>query len=365
MAVGNEVRVLGTQLARARAAIGLSLKEAADLAGVTAVELGRWENNESEPSVDNLWRLAAQYGRPTDYFLKDVSPRPASVHFRVTEAPSLREFSLETRQTLARFEELCRYEADLEHLAERDVEVLLRRHKTSDGEALALEVRKELSLGADPITDIRRTLERSGVRVFSLPIPDSRIAGVSWWHKDYGPCLLVNVGDHPNRRTFTLAHEIGHLARTTEGNVCDLDESNPAERAANEFAAGFLIPAWDLADYVESHPPSKGIDWDYLRRAGSRYHVSAEALGIRAEALGLIPNGTMARLRQSMPPQFRPRRGRVPKWKRQLGERYVSAAYSAYQREAISLGRLARYLGVDIRAASAAIERRDLTTRWA
>lgn len=66
--------------------------------------------------------------------------------------------------------------------------------------------------------------------------------------------LYVNAGDHINRKTFTIAHELGHwilhrdffLAHPDDYPVLPRfqspDSSNPYEQEANSFAAQVLVP---------------------------------------------------------------------------------------------------------------------------
>lgn len=66
--------------------------------------------------------------------------------------------------------------------------------------------------------------------------------------------LYVNAGDHINRQTFTIAHELGHwvlhrdffLAHPDKYPVLprfqNPDSSNPYEQEANCFAAQVLVP---------------------------------------------------------------------------------------------------------------------------
>lgn len=66
--------------------------------------------------------------------------------------------------------------------------------------------------------------------------------------------IRINFADHPVRRRFTLAHELGHLLLHPIGESYRDRAFGPTgskqERAANEFAASLLIPLWILEPMV-------------------------------------------------------------------------------------------------------------------
>ena len=54
----TEPRILGIQLEKARNSLGLTIPEIAGQTGIDENDLIKWESEESEPSIDNLWVLA-------------------------------------------------------------------------------------------------------------------------------------------------------------------------------------------------------------------------------------------------------------------------------------------------------------------
>jgi Zn-dependent peptidase ImmA (M78 family) len=98
--------------------------------------------------------------------------------------------------------------------------------------------------------------------------------------------IYLNATDTPERRRFTLAHELGHwvcqcLEGTTAPIYCRVqDVGNAADRAlereANVFAAELLMPRQELA---QVHAEGNDI--------ARRFAVSDEAMGWRLFNVGL------------------------------------------------------------------------------
>ena len=101
------------------------------------------------------------------------------------------------------------------------------------------------------------------------------------------PVIAVNSARPMPRRRFSIAHEIGHyllghnsLSFTGSGDGHGMIRRDPRqERAANAFAAEFLMPKKRLAR--EAHRYS-------LRALALRYKVSLQAMEIRLKELGLV-----------------------------------------------------------------------------
>lgn len=107
--------------------------------------------------------------------------------------------------------------------------------------------------------------------------------------------LWVAANEPPERRRFTIAHEIGHWEchRHEQGQLCLFDDraarSDPREREANTFAATLLMPAEPVAAAWE-HLCSLGGDHDdRVARLAARFAVSLPAMEWRLFNLGLAP----------------------------------------------------------------------------
>jgi Zn-dependent peptidase ImmA (M78 family)/DNA-binding XRE family transcriptional regulator len=357
--MSNEAKpkIISSQLEEARMSLGLSIDDVASEADIEANELSKWERGRGEPSIEQLWTLARVYHRSTDYFLRDTPKFRERLSFRLTKYRTVSDLPMQTREVVVRFDELCRAETELEGLLNKPRRLIVERI-TADvlPEQLAARERDRLQFNGRPIRDLRKVLTGAGVRIFMLPIKDRKISGISWWHREYGPCILINAYDEPRgRRTFTIAHEYAHLLRGHPPTICDLELDDPEEQYANRFASYFLIPAVDLKkefERVVGLPGTLPSDTQ-LGTVASRYGVSLEALSRRLEELGLIPRGSTDHYIAEWSARPRPRRGaRGPLWKRRLGDKFVSLAMEAHLEGHLSLGKFAHYLGMDVRKAA-------------
>ncbi|MDD6174067.1 MAG: ImmA/IrrE family metallo-endopeptidase [Elusimicrobia bacterium] len=102
--------------------------------------------------------------------------------------------------------------------------------------------------------------------------------------------IIVNVADSPNRRNFTIAHELGHylLGHADKPDYEVLyrrpiaDTSNkPMEQEANCFAANLLVPKQMLQKYISDYP---FINNEQLARI---FGVSSDVIGFRRQILGV------------------------------------------------------------------------------
>lgn len=105
-----------------------------------------------------------------------------------------------------------------------------------------------------------------------------------------GAEILIRRNDPPVRKKFTLAHELGHwtLAHLKTGQICFGDIAAPAltlrtqhkrqtpeEVWCNKFAAGILMPAKDVHDYIQR--PSETSLPEKISYGASRFQISEEA----------------------------------------------------------------------------------------
>ena len=120
--------------------------------------------------------------------------------------------------------------------------------------------------------------------------------------KDDRAIIGVNAAHHPNRRRFSIAHELGHYllhSKNTSSNVFvdaapvffrderSSDGTEYQEIQANAFAAELLMPESMLRAELRNGPVD-AFDDAALHQLAGRFGVSVQALSIRLARLGLI-----------------------------------------------------------------------------
>lgn len=350
--------ILGDQLRRARLTVQLTYEQVAEKLGIRKQEVTDWEAGHARPTLRQLEALGELYGREVDYFLRQTAGPPVQFQFRSATEKSFRELAPEALLVIARFDELCREAFELEHLLGkirpiRIAPVSKGRHPS----VLAREIRRSHGFGERPITKLRDHLGQRGVRIFELVVPLNQFSGFSYWHAEYGPCILVNAGELPGRRNFTLAHEFGHLLYHHRAFVCDIREEGEGsllndERTANLFGIEFLLPAEPVKEDVSRRGLSKRPSVKEVGTIAGRWGVSVQAMAYRLEDLGVVGRDWANAILASYRPErryFKP--SKTPTWERRLGADFVSNTLQAYSEGHISLGKVSHYLGLPLRKA--------------
>jgi Zn-dependent peptidase ImmA (M78 family) len=113
--------------------------------------------------------------------------------------------------------------------------------------------------------------------------------------------IAVNASHHPNRRRFTVAHELAHFELKHEGEHVDRDftvirrddkssvANDSLEIEANAFAACLLMPReFLLRDLRVNFKGDLDLSEEHLATIAKRYKVSTTALNYRLINLGLV-----------------------------------------------------------------------------
>lgn len=358
--------ILGLQLKKAREIIQFRPEEVGDRLNVHAKEVLDWEAERTIPSLEQLERMAKIYGREIDYFLRETPGPPVIIEFRSVTKRSFEELSEDARLIIARFDELCRTAYELELTLDKVQPALHRVPAGISPPNLALDQREGMGFGNRPIKNLQGHLAQLGVRVFELEVPPGQFSGSSYWHQDYGPCILINAKDVQGRRNFTLAHEYAHLLYGHEPSVCDIrDEGKPGpagdERSADLFAIEFLLPPEPVRENFSRRRLSKHPSIKEIGNMAGGWNVSVQAMGYRLEELKLVEKGYTRELLESYEPPPGWGRPKTPSWERRLGKSFVENALEAYHKGHISLGKLAHCLGQPVRKAFETAEKRKPT----
>ncbi len=309
MSIRVEALITPALLRWGRETASYDVETASAKVSVKPEALESWESGQARPSISQLRKLATLYKRPIALFYlpeppqaftvpKDyrrpnsagaVLPSPALL-FQLREAQSRRELLLELYEQT---------EGDIPSM-------VLSADLREDPETVAERIRSFLSVqldaqegwkpGRDTMYRWRAAFEQASVLVFQMQnVPWSEARGFSV-HSETLPLAVVNVKDAPNGRTFTMLHELTHLA-LRQGGICDLKERGEYASApddievfCNAVAGAVIVPREPLLrdELVRDYP--EGHEWrdDDLGRLARGFHCSREVVTRRLLVTGRV-----------------------------------------------------------------------------
>ncbi len=286
--------MFGERLKLARKKAGYSLRGLSDRLDrkASAQAIGKYERGEMMPSSGVLLSLVKTLDVPLEYLLSEQVEELEEVEFRKRSGTSAKD---RARVEAAVIDSLQRYIA-IEEILDLDSSSWKAPRfgnrflgLADEGEILAKDVRKEWKLGIDPIPNMTSLLEDRGIKVVLLPLPEG-VSGLTASvrrpaYKRTVPVIVVNHNITLERRRFTLAHELAH-------RLIDPDSNVDHEKASNVFAGAFLVSEAHLVWEIGKRRNALGYqEIIHLKRM---YRVSAAALLVRLEQLGIINKSVQA-----------------------------------------------------------------------
>ncbi len=178
---------------------------------------------------------------------------------------------------------------------QEDADMIRRKLISSTVEALLNELEIE-----NPLVDVKEIAEKKGALVVEEPLKDEDFSGFLYRSSDSPPVIGVNSLHHPNRKRFTIAHELGHMLLHPKTGVhldkvmIQMRDSKSAEGSdhdeieANRFAAELLMPAAFLERDIRSMGKIHADDETAIDSLAKRYGVSKQSMAIRLSGIGLV-----------------------------------------------------------------------------
>ena len=358
----------------AREDAGYSLE---DLPG-TLKNAEKWENGEETPTWADLRKLAKKYKRPSFFYFLPKPPKQEAdlIEFRADEkieeySPALR---LEIRKAKYRRNAFLHINEDM------GIKLPVFRKKvisTNDIHELATHIRNYLGVELDTQKEwlIMENGSKSydhknfldhwkeicfelGILVFEMEnVPESEVSGCSIYYNTC-PIVLLNGKNTPNRRIFTLMHELAHLTQGISA-ICDVDKHNSKETFCNKVAAEVLVPS-DTLDKTELFYKNGNLN---LSNASNIYGVSKQTIVYKLNSLNIISNELKEYLIQQIEEknkitkekkvarnkekEFFPMAAKHKK-KKYDGEPYTRLVLQAYENNIITAPKAVKYLDTPI-----------------
>lgn len=252
---------LAERIRQAREAAGFTQEEVARALGISRPAVAQLEAGHRKVSSLELLKLAQLFGRSMHEFFAASFERDgvAQVWRALPEARQ----EPATRAGMSRGVEVVNAILELEAMLglERLGPGLPRYalgkpastwEAVTQGAELAEGERQRLRLGIDPIDDVSAVLERAGVLVLGLQLPQG-VSGLTFLNRGAVICA-VNSSDAAARQRFSLAHEYCHALLdlgASPGIVSrEAQRKDPVEVRADAFAAAFLMPAEGIRGFL-------------------------------------------------------------------------------------------------------------------
>lgn len=338
--------MIGERIQQARKSAGLSLRALAEKAGVSAMAISKYENDQSTPSSRVLLALAKALGVRTEYFFRQVEVELEDVNHREHEALPEKE----ERKVLADVKEQLERWLTLEEVIPSpwgkafDLPKKLPKQVASydDIEEIAISVRDHWRLGLGPIPDLIDTLEARGIKVLITRYDGHKhFNGLSARLKG---APVVVVGQHwtGDRQRFTLAHELGHLV-LNDRLAQNLDE----EKACHRFAGAFLVPKPKVLECLGEK--RAWLEPQELHLLKHEWGLSMQAWSFRAKELKVINQQTNRRIWSEYMQHWKTAKLEPGKeYKAEQPRLFPQTVYRALAEDLISESKAAELLGMPL-----------------
>ncbi len=314
---------MGKNIRRLRQQRNWTIATLAARVGMNEVPLGRIERGINAPSASVIYRLVKVLGVSVDtLFAENEQDFHALKHeslgtpFLVTAGeqdehlpPGVLKIALALIEAVSALEDICGAQKKADIPLCIPVEPAL-----SAMEPLANKIRRFAGIENGIVFDYFELFETLGFRVIVLPLP-KKIESFSYYDPlNHNAFFFIMARLNPERQLFHLACELGKILIMTNSirqNTGLFQASYASEsskekpftphRAANRFAATFLMPAKAVNNTVNQLGIKKK-QWSYelLLRIKHRFGVSAEAFLYRLDELGLIDKSLIEPLKNKI-----------------------------------------------------------------
>lgn len=279
----------------ARRMAGLEEHDAARKLHVKPERLMEWEAGTRRPTITQLRKIADTYKRAVGIFFLSVPPpdEPIPTDFRrvdpLDEQPLSPQLLVAIRTARARRQSAL----DLfEELGESPRPFALRVRLGDNPETVGDKLRAALGVEAnrplgEPYANFNRwraAAEQAGVLVFQAErVRVNEMRGFSISDHPL-PSVVLNSADAPAGRTFSLLHELAHVA-LNKGGLCLLEAERPSsdlervEVFCNHVAGAALLPASQLlAEPAVPAGPRSVLRDEEVTAIAARHGVSEEVV---------------------------------------------------------------------------------------
>lgn len=342
----------GEKLKNIRKSLGLTLEEAAKIAGFKNFQtLSKIENGERAIKTAELVALAKAYSFDVNFFLLDKpEPIQSVIYWRAEQKPSKAKI-LESKLRMyfdryLHLQKILGFKEKGHKLFEITKQIETVNQSAKYGERYS----RDLELGERPALSLSTMLEEKWnlpIFYFELPKGASAISLIS----DGDAVICVNSLDAPWRRNFDIAHEIFHIVyKHTPPVECGKSNNLAIERLANAFASAFLLPGDSLIKEIERRKNKGPITLNDLMILACEFEISFAALLWRLVNLDKLSRKTADKILSS--PDIKEYDKHIRKNKSwdtpYISQKYLCMVFEAASRGIMTKMRAAEYLGIGV-----------------
>jgi len=314
---------LAKRLREARTNSGLSQEQVAQELGIPRTALVHIEAGNRTVSTIEMVGFARLYRRPVAEFFRESPAAEEDVLTALGRIDEDFQNDPSVRHEIEAHVALCRQGVSLRSVLDIDTNTAPPEYPLSapasvwdavqQGQTVALEERRRLALGDNPIKDVADIATSEGIWASGTRLPDA-ISGMFLRHSSFGMVILVNYDHARVRKRFSYAHEYAHaiLDRSAAITISRLADRNELKEVrANAFAAAFLMPESGVHAFLVQHHKGFGS-----REAIPVYDLATESQGMTVQAT-----------RRSSPGAQRISYQIVARMAHHFGASYLSACY--------------------------------------
>jgi len=281
---------------------GLTVDDVASKAAVSAESIRAWIANDSRPTIGQLRKLAGVLHRPVALFYLPSPPGDVGVPpaLRRTAGAIRRDLTPPQLRQARRARRMQRLAQSL--LASEGWEGPHLPQLTSDMDSseagailrtwadVPLQSQFTWSTAKEAFDQWRSALDTRGVLVLQLQLGEA-LRGFSLWD-ELAPLLAVNTAENYQARSFTVFHELAHLASRTESSCAERPGNSSShsniERWCEEVASVCLLPRDALRSV--SSGVTAADQFAFVSQVAEKFKTS-----LRATALALIGEALVER----------------------------------------------------------------------
>ena len=281
-------KLFSIRLHEARVHCGYSLDKLVKVANLSITRqcLYRYEKGDMLPKQEVVVALAKAFGVSKEYFLG------GSLGIDIPMLRSAKNYKLTVEEENRLTSRLC-FWAERYLRMEREtgcsvtfvnpIKPTIVRN-LNDIICASDSLREAWRCGDGPIASVLRLLERKGIKILDMPLPDG-IFGLSTWADHTHPLIVLDL--RPEKTTierlrFTASHELAHLLLTFP-----TDSEWTAEKRCEKFASFFLFPKKTFIEEMGNEHRS-ALTLDELIDLKGIYGVSVQAMVHEAWDLRMI-----------------------------------------------------------------------------